>query len=356
MIDYQTLLELTSDELKNDLDIKPLGHRKLIMRAIEELKNKAKDSDSNVQLSHVENLPSVIAISLVEYKQEANPVLKLWYACDTIELLLRLIVITGLSDLDRTGGIPAKVLSEMRPRIEEPTLGKWKGMAIAVVNALRLDKTIMPEAKAIILDKLMPLLDGKSKQADIKTAFSAVRNQLAHGGGVTKSAANQLLLTWQPKLDLLFESIIPFLSDLKLVIRTDAQKFGILRGTSHEPEIIESLDKEIRASLVTAFDRGDEVLLLRDKTVITLWPFTQYDQPRVAGTDITQTSLSVAQIYARRGKIGLQLPPVGSEEVCQSESDELCVFSVSKRNGLKNGKQISAYVVLLRIFEEMQLI
>lgn len=270
LIDEETLLELTSDELKNDLGIKPLGHRKTILRAIEKLKNKPTSSNTNMTPNYLDNLPSVIALPPSEFKQESNPVLKLWHACDTIELMLRLIVITGLADLDRSGGIPDKVLSEMRPRIEEPTLGKWKGMAIAVVKVLRPKKTILPEGKSIVLDQLIPLLDGKSKQADIHSAFSAVRNQLAHGGGVTKSAANQLLLTWLPKLDTLFDSIAPFLCKLQLFVYTDNQKLGMLRGTSQEPELNDLLSKDMQASLIATFNRGDEVLLLRDNVVVTL--------------------------------------------------------------------------------------
>lgn len=322
LIDEEILLELTSDELKNDLGVKPLGHRKLILIAIEKLKNIAISTEQNEQPSFLEKLPSVIALPLAEFKQETDPVLKLWNACDTIELLLRLIVITGLADLNNSGGIPSKVLSEMRPRIEEPTLGKWKGMAIAVAKALRPDITIIPEVRALVLDQIIPLLDGESKQPSIDSSFSVVRNQLAHGGGVTKAAARRLLVTWLPKLDTLFDSIVPLLSDLKLIVRSDVDKFGILRGPSLAPVDSETLAENLQTSLNSAFQRGDEVLLVRNKIVVTLWPFSQYNQPQVAGANTPPTRLSVAQIYARRGKVGLQLTPVGSEEVCQSESDE----------------------------------
>ena len=45
--------------------------------------------------------PSVIALPLRYYLEEREPVLRLWHACDVVELLLRLLVTVGLADLRR---------------------------------------------------------------------------------------------------------------------------------------------------------------------------------------------------------------------------------------------------------------
>jgi hypothetical protein len=38
---------------------------------------------------NLSQMPSVLAIPLQEYIDETNPVLKLWHACDVVELTLR---------------------------------------------------------------------------------------------------------------------------------------------------------------------------------------------------------------------------------------------------------------------------
>src|SRR5712691_11280111 len=90
----------------------------------------------------LQHWPSVIALPLRDYLEEREPVLQLWHACDVGELLLRLLVIVGLADLRRHGELPQSLLQELRPRIEEPTLGKWKGMAIAVAKYLNRADTV----------------------------------------------------------------------------------------------------------------------------------------------------------------------------------------------------------------------
>src|SRR5688572_17870853 len=82
-------------------------------------------SESNRTLtpfSKIQNLPSVIALPLEEYIQEHNPVLKLWHACDVVELLLRLLVIAGLADLRQKSSLTTSLLNQINPNIGEPTL------------------------------------------------------------------------------------------------------------------------------------------------------------------------------------------------------------------------------------------
>ena len=109
--------ELTEENLK-ELSVASLGHRKRIMAAIEKLRTVSAPWD-------ISSFPSILAIPLQEYVEETNPVLKLWHACDVVELTLRLLVIVGLADLKRKGELPRKLIGELRSRIEEPTLGKW---------------------------------------------------------------------------------------------------------------------------------------------------------------------------------------------------------------------------------------
>ena len=103
-IDIDILSELTSDDLK-EIGVVKLGHRKIILKAISELQEKPLNqlSNNNIEKNELiklcELLPKVISSPLNEYISETNPGMKLWFACDTIELLLRFLVILGLNDL-----------------------------------------------------------------------------------------------------------------------------------------------------------------------------------------------------------------------------------------------------------------
>src|SRR5689334_71042 len=83
----------------------------------------------------VDGLPPILAAPLAEYAREEDARLALWHACDAVEMTLRLSVALGLGDWARAGGVPAAVRAEVARRLEAPTLGKWRGMALAIAAA-----------------------------------------------------------------------------------------------------------------------------------------------------------------------------------------------------------------------------
>lgn len=60
-----------------------------------------------------DHLPSVVAVPLLEYLNEKDPVLTLWHTCDTVALPLRLVVFMGLADLRRGGDLAPGLLAEL---------------------------------------------------------------------------------------------------------------------------------------------------------------------------------------------------------------------------------------------------
>ena len=106
-IDIDILSELTENDLK-ELGVKKIGHRKLLLKAISNLNHKISQkservteivSSENENLNNlIKSFPFVISSPLKEYISENNAGMKLWHACDTIELLIRFFVILGLID------------------------------------------------------------------------------------------------------------------------------------------------------------------------------------------------------------------------------------------------------------------
>ena len=136
-------------------------------------------------------LPSVIAIPLAEYQNpEERAVLRLWHACETVELTLRLAVAIGLADVRRGGALPEPLVKELRSKIERPSLGGvagYGGGSCALAQKRRPHgDLVVPELPDFVLEQLAPLLEGPSPSDSPELSLIAMRNQLAHGGGVSQ--------------------------------------------------------------------------------------------------------------------------------------------------------------------------
>ena len=261
----------------------------------------------------------MIALPLGEYVVERNPVLKLWHACDVVELLLRMLVTMGFADLRRIGQIPQSLTNELRSRIEEPTLGKWKGMATAIADHVSEINSVIPELPGLIKNTLLPLLDGhKDSVKTANNSLVALRNQLAHGGGITKAMASRLVEQWQQPFTKAVNEAT-WLAELDLVVRTANGRFGVLRGPTTKAL---PYTRRNREKLEAAFVSDTGVVLVRDATVLPLWPLILYGIPRNSDPSTPALRASVPQLYVRRGEVCLQFTALGSEEVCQSEADE----------------------------------
>ena len=104
-------------------------------------------------------LPSVIALPLAGYRREPDPLLRLWAMCDSVEMTLRLVVALGLGDWQRHGGLPDGLRRELAPRIQQPTLGKWRGMALALAKH-QPEGSLFPQLAPFVVDALEPFMVG----------------------------------------------------------------------------------------------------------------------------------------------------------------------------------------------------
>ncbi|HLN27192.1 MAG TPA: hypothetical protein VK395_05570 [Gemmataceae bacterium] len=277
----------------------------------------------------LDRLPSVIALPLADYLQEdsdSQPVLKLWHSCDVIEMTLRLLVMVGIADLRRHGPLPASLLNDLRARIEEPTLGKWRGMAGAVAEEITRTSSAVPELPGFVQQALVPLLDGPREaypssdpgaRRTVRTAensFSQLRNRLAHGGGMTRVVGARLLKMWEgPFREAM--SNADWLMDLDLVIRDASGVFGILRGPVPRAALYTPRpDIDLSDSL----REENEVVVIRDRHILRIWPLGLYGLPRSLDSESVQPEQPAPQAYVRRGEVSLHFTPVGSAEVCQS--------------------------------------
>lgn len=162
-------------------------------------------------LAALEALPSVLSVPLHEYASEAaSPVLRLHRLCDAVEILTRFCAIVAIGEVRglNAGKLPEAVLAELQPRIELPTFPKWRGMLDALLIHLpRTAPLVVGELPDFVRGHLLPALLGGDDQQPEKCLLS-LRNLLAHGGAMTRAAAQEFLRGWEPWL----ERLVPLLS------------------------------------------------------------------------------------------------------------------------------------------------
>jgi hypothetical protein len=311
-IDEVALRSLTDDDLKL-LGVAALGDRKRLLAAIAALPQATASHDEAALLGMVDRWPSVLARPLKEYLDEADPRIKLWAACDLVELTLRFLVMVRVAEEAGRGEVPAQLAEALAQRIEQPTLGKWRGMAEALLKAADPGSTVAPEARAYLFEVLVPLLDGSTTPPTVEGSLKRLRNALAHGGGLTKAKATHLLEVWKSP----FEAAMAragWLGELSLLVRDGGDRWGELRGLSMQPTPttgpLVAPDMPTASGLYVA--RGDRSL--------ALWPLGLYGPPRTAASDAPETE-PAPQVYTRRGEVHLEYTPLGEASDCESIGD-----------------------------------
>jgi WD40 repeat protein len=271
----------------------------------------------------IDGLPSVLALPLGEYADEHDPLLRLWHLCDATELTLRLLAALAIADWNRgTEGLPSKLRADLASRIEQPTLGKWRGMVLALTNKAPA-ATPLPQLYPFVADRFDPMLRGTGTGADgIEDSVLALRNRLAHGGGMSRAMAATLLDAHAHR----FEEAIEGLGWLASWRFVAAHGGGVLLGPT--TELAPATGDEATAAARSADDRPGAVVAVRDEHALNLWPLLQYGVPGGVGLGGASASMAVPQIYSRRGEVRLVLTPLGSDEVAVAESEPAAVVAL----------------------------
>lgn len=266
-------------------------------------------------------LPCIIAIPLHEYDLETHPVLRLWLMCETVELSIRLIAATVLAGVARPGQLPDELAQACHElRIEEPTLGGWRRIAEEALKHLPAKDPLAPLMGPLFTEHIAPLLDGPGRRgATVENSLSALRNQLAHGGGITRTKAGTLLSMWAPRFVGLRQAL-NVLADVKLVVCRPGG-YGVLRGPTKTPEVFQP-DDALRIELERTFASARSlVVLVHAVQAYILWPLALYDRPRPPGSE-QMTAAEAPQIYCRRDEVALAYTPLGSDEACVSAGSD----------------------------------
>ena len=337
----EDIIEFTDDDFKELGVLTP--HRKKLLVAISSLNNTSSSEDTsssaNTETSSssfsnfIKDLPQVIAIPLHEYAEEDHPGMKLWAACDAIELLLKFLVIIGAADRRQHGELDNKLLKELWGKIEMPTLGAWLSMAVSLSQSKSKNDLMMPEIDQYVNATLKTLLYGPDNPGTADTSFLKLRNRLAHGGGLTRKEAERLISIWQDPFEKTIEAL-DWLRDIK-IIGLDNNVPMELKGPSDNLIAADNLD-------ISQFEGdSDGVWLIKGDNTLSLWPMALFGYPSVSNAkgNIEMGDINSTQIYVRKDVVQLQFTPLGAEGFSHSEAGVSAVEAFQSLFSLKRANQ-----------------
>jgi hypothetical protein len=259
------------------------------------------------------NLPSLLAIPLQEYATETHPVLRLHRLCDAVEVLTRFCAVVALGEVRvRLGDepLPQDLLRTLQPHIERPTFGQWRDMLQALLGSLRRGAPlVVPQLPDFVSGHLFLWLRGGDLHAE--ESLLALRNQLAHGGGMTRAAARNLLDVWEPRLEAL-PSQLAFLAGAQVCHYTGGvtrRLVGPHHLTGEEVPLSADLGKALRDHRLAG-----HVILLREGRWLDLWPLCGYGRAVSLSTGGTRRATEDCPlIYMRAQRARLLYAALGVE-------------------------------------------
>ena len=255
--------------------------------------------------------PTPIALTIAEYFSEEHPGAKLWAACDTFEMLTRLLVIAFIAAESKDRKLGEDLRNRLSKLIESPTFGAWFVMAqdLASSNA---SKPSLAKAATYVKGALKDLLYGPEKPGTDETSFLKLRNRLAHGGGMTRKEQARLMDLWAGRIDSALESL-GWMDGWQLIGKDGSGNWlnlcGEGRGSPMEPP----------AGMEA--NEPDRVWLLAGGDCLPLWPLAAFGIPRLQTGDKEKVGKrECPQVYVRREPVRLGLSPLGAEGMGHSES------------------------------------
>lgn len=279
----------------------------------------------SARLAGLECLPSILAIPLHEFEEETHPVMRLHRLCDAIEILTRLFTIVSLAELRGRMGdapLPEDLLRELQPQIERPTFGQWRNMLQAVSLAGRRSAPlVVPELPDFITRGLLPALTGGDSVRP-EQSLIRLRNDLAHGGALTRAAAQGFLGTWEPWLENLTHQL-SFLAEVDVCHFQEGIARSLI-GPDHHAGSEQSLSADLRHALR---DLDGHVILLRQECWLDLWPLCDYGRASIASPQgRRQASTESPQIYIRFQRDRLIYAALGVELPQSERTDVVAQF------------------------------
>ena len=263
-------------------------------------------------------MPTFLAHPTSALLAESHPRMKLHWLVDTAELAVRWAVAVALAEVVNAndGVIPEAVTRRIRDHVERPTLGRWLGIYRELCRAKPTASLLAPGVFDLYAAEFAPRFRQEKDDATggtLETSLLVLRNQLSHGGGMSKLRAQALLDQHLPGLEELLGAVVSITEEVELVA-LDGGQARLLVGT--EP---------INISVPILTNCQDGPWLVGPDGALPLLPLADYGPVRqvdVHGVAGMQTGGPAVQVYSRGSKDRLSYTPLGRDEVSSEVVDK----------------------------------
>jgi WD40 repeat protein len=289
------------------------------------------ERESSVQVSVAfpeglapETLPIFLAYPLQSFLAERDERMKIYIAMESTEVLLRWVVAVALGELFTSSGqqLPQEVLMKFHENIERPTLGKWLGLLESLSCHAPASSLVAPKIFSLWKDTIESQFKQESKDGKggtLENSFLVLRNQIAHGGGLSKSLAKDLLSI--SKYESRFVDLLR-----SVAVATAGCDIFAISGTTTVRLMGLTATSCPRPSVVP--EQAEGVFLCNATAAIPLHPIAEYGSIFFIDTNGRLVEKPVApapQLYQRLGLKRLSYMPLG-ESALISESHKLQSF------------------------------
>ncbi len=323
-ITFAELGSLTHEDLRDGLDIKKFSERKTILAAIKKLRGEqelelAQKPIDFPQGLRPEDMPTYLAHPWHSFCAEEHPRVKLHWLTDTAELAVRWAVSVTLAEILHANSmqLPAKLAKQIRDNVERPTLGRWLGV-LRELSAHAPQKPVLGDAPFSLYENTFePRFLSGNRGGSIENSLLVLRNQIAHGGGMSRAHASELLNAHQPIIEDLLRQVIQATQHAQ-VIAIEHDEAHVLVGISPQHT---DIPDDLKA-------QKEGTWLLAQHEALPLLPLAIYGPVRMinsSGQLQAKPGKPVAQVFTRAYNDRLSYTPLGRDEA-HSEVLDVSIF------------------------------
>ena len=164
-------------------------------------------------------LPTWLAHPWASLCAESHPRVRLAWLTDTAELVVRWTVALALTEVvhANAGRLPEAVADAIAEHVERPTLGRWLGVLRALGGAAPKRELLTVGLFEWAERTLAPCFTSEGAGGGLQNSLLVLRNHAAHGGGMSRNQAAELVAAHLPTLVMLIGGVRDTLGDTALV-------------------------------------------------------------------------------------------------------------------------------------------
>lgn len=303
---------LTHEDLRDGLGIARFEDRRRLLAAIEVLAGEREVSAQEVaypQGLDAATMPTYLAHPWHALCAETHARVKLHWLTDTAELAVRWAVSVALAEVLGANNltVPKRLAKLIREDIERPTLGRWLGILRELSSNAPDTPRMSQGIFEVYTQEFEPRFASGNRGGTLETSLLMLRNQIAHGGGMSQDHAASLLAAHMPSLSALLRALIQVTQGAQ-VVAVDGGQVSLLEGL--HPRFIEPPPQ-------VETERDGAWLINADGDAIPLLPLAIYEPVHMvdsAGELKDKPGGAAAQVFTRAYHDRLSYTPLGRDE------------------------------------------